>query len=60
MLGPSKHMPKGKELRSKVETVNVNLQMVDMPRKIQQHHNNVELSVDVMCLNDVPFLTRLS
>ena len=48
MLGSSKQMPKVKETMSKAEVVNVNLQMVDVPKTIQQHCNNIDLSVDVI------------
>ena len=60
MLGPSKFTPKVKETRSKAEALNENLQMVDVHRKIQQYCNSIESSEDVMCIDDVPFLTSLS
>ena len=34
--------------------------MVEVPRTIKQFYSNVELSVDVMHMNDVPFLTSIS
>ena len=60
MLGPSKYVAKGKTTRTKPDAVNVTLQRVDIPRTIKQFYSNAVLSVDVMFLNDVPFLTSIS
>ena len=60
MLGHSKHEAQVKSTRTQSDAVNVTIQKIVVPMTIRQFYNNVELSVDVMFVNKVPFLTSRS
>ena len=59
ILGPSRYISQGKTTRTQPNTVNISLQRVDIPRIIKQFYDNIELSTDIMFLNDVTFLTSI-
>ena len=60
MLGPSAHAPKGKSTRTQPDEVDVKLQTVELPPEVKDYYSNVEISVDIMHVNGVPFLTSVS
>lgn len=60
MLGPSLRAAKGKTTREQPDAVDAKLQSVELPPEITNYYSNAELSSDVMCANDVPFLTSIS
>ena len=51
---------KGKTARSKLDVVDIALQKIDVSRSIMRFCRDIELEVDVMCVNDVLFLTTIS
>ena len=58
MLGKSEHALQGKTTRTQPEAVTE--QLVDVPTTIMDYYRNVELSIDVMHMNQVPFLVSVS
>ena len=60
MLGRIKHTAQVKTTITQSDVVNMSLQQIDVPRTICQYYNNVELSFNVMFVNNVIFLTSIS
>ena len=60
MLGNSEHAMAGKTTRTQPDAVNAEEQLVELPPTIINHYRNVELSVDVLHVNRLPFLGSLS
>ena len=59
MLGPIKYYTKGKITRKHSAPMNATLKRIDAHNTIRQLHNDEEISVEVMHLNYVPFLTSI-
>ena len=60
MLGRRKNAAQGKITCTQSDAVNVTIQKIYFLRIIHHFCNNVELSVDAMLVNNVPFLTIIS
>ena len=60
MLGPSRHVAKGKSTCTQPDRVDATLQRIYVPRTIKKFYHNMFLSSNAMFLNDVPFLTSIS
>ena len=60
MLGRSKYAAKGKTKRRQPSAIDMHQQTVEVPRVIKEYYSDVELSVDVMHLNNIPFVTSIS
>ena len=60
ILGPSKYAAQGKSTRTQSATVDMNRQQIDVPLNICQYYNGIELSADVMYVNNIPFLASIS
>ena len=60
MLEKSRHIAQGKTTMSSPAGIDVDVQMVDLPREILGYYSNVQLSADAMYLNDVLFLFLIS
>ena len=59
MLDPRKFVIQGKIAQSKPDTVDVNLQKMDVLKSMMKFHKDLELAADTMHANDVPFLTTM-
>ena len=60
VLGRIKCIAQGKTTMKQSDPVDVNSQIVKLPPATLTHYSNVQLAADVMCVNDVPFLTSMS
>ena len=60
MLGPSKYSLQGKRTARTPDAIDGYRQVVPAPDTVREFYSNVELCVDVMFVNDVPFLSSLS
>ena len=60
MLARSKYAAKGKTKRCQPSAVDMHQQTVEVPRVIKEYYSNVELSTNVMYLNNIPFITSIS
>ena len=60
MLGVSKHAMAGKRTRTRPDAVNAEEQLVTLPPSILNYYKDVELSVDVLHVNRLPFLASVS
>ena len=60
MFGKSEHGLTGKTSRTQPDAVNAEEQLVELPPTIMEYYKNVELSVDVLHVNRLPFLTSVS
>ena len=56
MLGRRKHGAEGKTTMTQYDAVSMTMKKIDIPMTIRQFHNNVELSVYVELVNNMPFL----
>ena len=60
MLERSKYAAKGKMNRRQPSAVDIHQQTVEVPHVIKEYYSDVELSADVMHLNNIPFVTSIS
>ena len=60
MLGISEHAMAGKRTRTQPDAVNAEEQLVALPPSILNYYKDVELSVDVLHVNRLPFLASVS
>ena len=60
MLGRGDVVVHGKTTRTQPDAVVAQENLVDLPPSIIQYYGKVELAVDVMHINRIPFLTSLS
>ena len=59
-LGKSVYAVQGKNVRHQPDAVNVDEARVELPPKILEYYKKVELSVDVLHVNSIPFLGSIS
>ena len=60
ILGTSKRAIAGKTTRTRPDVVDEVMQAAELPPTIMEYYKNVELSIDVLHVNRVPFLATLS
>ena len=60
MLGESKYSLQGKRTARTPDAVDGHQQIVPVPDTVREFYSNVELYVDVIFVNNVPFLSTLS
>ena len=60
MFRKSEHGLTGKTTRTQPDAVNAEEQLVELPPTIMEYYKNVDLSVDVLHVNRLPFLTSVS
>ena len=60
MLGQSKHAIERKTARSKPDSVDIDLQKIDVPRSIMNFRKDEDVAADVTHANDFPLLTTAS
>ena len=60
MLGANIYTVQGKQMKHQPDVVDIDEQTVAVLPHISKHYVNVELSVDVMYVNNIPFLISLS
>lgn len=60
ILGTSKHAIAGKTTRTRPDAVDEITQAAELPPTIMEYYKNVELSIDVLHVNRIPFLATLS
>ena len=60
MRGTSEHAMAGKTTKTQPDAVNAEEQLLEVPPAILNYYRNVELSIDVMHVNRLPFLASVS
>ena len=60
MLGTSEHISAGKTTKTQPPAINADEQLVELPPSIAQYYRDVEISVDVLHVNRLPFLASIS
>ena len=56
--GPNVAPLKGRTMRS--QPCPLKLDVFQVPKEIKQIHNNITLSIDIFCVNKIPFILTLS
>ena len=60
MLGRSLYLAKGKTTRTQPDTIDPKQQIVEVLPHVMKYYSNVEVSVDIIHFNDIPFLMSIS
>ena len=59
MLGLSKYAAQGKTIRTQPEAVDITMQRVDILQSNMHFYKEIELLVDVIHVNDIPFIMSI-